>query len=119
MLCLAFVGIFLEVATLNNPKADAIEKGVEREIGGFIRKVEQNLANKERVLSREERGLGSGSGGVVPVLPPFVPVPNGEQAMEQTYQGNPTIAGVMHILQTFEKEMHDWFGTPEWYSSRK
>ena len=41
-----------------------------------------------------------------PVLPIFVEMPNGQQAMEDTLNGKPTMAGIITIMQSFLNEFH-------------
>jgi len=42
----------------------------------------------------------------VAVLPVFATIPNAESLMAETYDGKPTIAGIISILQTFLSKLH-------------
>eukprot|EP00547_Thalassionema_nitzschioides_P001033 CAMPEP_0194209722 /NCGR_PEP_ID=MMETSP0156-20130528/7738_1 /TAXON_ID=33649 /ORGANISM="Thalassionema nitzschioides, Strain L26-B" /LENGTH=550 /DNA_ID=CAMNT_0038936933 /DNA_START=136 /DNA_END=1789 /DNA_ORIENTATION=+ len=41
----------------------------------------------------------------IPLLPIFAPIPNGKQRAAETLSGTPSMAGIVHILQTFLQKL--------------
>mmetsp|Transcript_16691 Transcript_16691/g.23658 ORF Transcript_16691/g.23658 Transcript_16691/m.23658 type:complete len:540 (+) Transcript_16691:52-1671(+) len=46
---------------------------------------------------------------IPPPLPPFAPIPDVEKHIEQTLKGNPSMNGIMGIIEGFLLDLHDTF----------